>query len=37
MLPPQARYYLIPDAGHNVHYDQPEAVAGVFADILGPL
>ncbi len=35
-LPPHARYYLIPDAGHNVHYDQPDAVARIFAEILDP-
>jgi 2-hydroxymuconate-semialdehyde hydrolase len=35
-LPPQARYYLIADAGHNVHYDLPHAVARVFTEILGP-
>ncbi len=35
-LPSQVQYHVIPDAGHNVHYDQPEAVARLLERIMVP-
>ncbi|GAA0517716.1 alpha/beta hydrolase [Pigmentiphaga daeguensis] len=34
-LPPQTTYHVIPGAGHNVQYDEPERAAKVLDEVLG--